>query len=168
MASRTMKQPVPSSKKVAQVQSRPWVLWLVVLMLVITGIGALPNGWGLITDPSGASLGMSTEWLSAPIFPNFFVPGLFLFSVIGLGSLLVALLIIWRPDWRWAQALNPVRAQHWVWTAAMGIGLALMVWITVQMLSVKFFSWLQPTFFLTGAATMIIMALPAVRRYFKA
>lgn len=168
MASRTMKKAVVSRKQPVAIKTMPWVVWLVVLMLVITGVGATPAGYSMLVDPSGAGLGMDTEWLSTNIFPNFLVPGIFLFGLIGIGSLLVALFLVWRPNWKWAQALNPFRKMHWSWTAAMGLGLALVVWITVQVLSVELFSVLQPTFFAFGVATMVIMALPAVRRHYTA
>ena len=57
------------------------------------GLGAIGGGSMLIIDPSGNAIGLPVEMLQGSPFPDFLIPGVFLFTVIGLGSM-VGLLIL--------------------------------------------------------------------------
>lgn len=165
MATLTQPQTGPGTRPAA----RPWTLWVVVGLLVFIAIGAVAAGFSMIVDPTGAGLGMTTDWLESPFFADYLIPGLFLFLVNGLGSLFAAAALIWRPGWAWAERLNPYRRQRWPWTLAVALGLVYMVWITIQVLSIpSMFSFLQPTVFLIGMAIVVLMIEPRMRRAFAA
>jgi hypothetical protein len=140
---------------------------VVLVLLVFLGLFAILPGWAMITDPTGAALGMSTDWLRNPLFPTYLIPGLFLFTVIGLGSVFVAVVLWVRPQWRWARAVNPFRGMEWAWSAALTLGIVVMLWILIQLLSVTLNSWLQPAIFVTGLAIVLLMLEPRQRRYFS-
>jgi hypothetical protein len=59
------------------------------LVLGFIAITALIGGAMLIYDPSGSSLGMSYGDLSTTNFESYFLPGLILFVVVGVGSAVV-------------------------------------------------------------------------------
>lgn len=68
-----------------------------IVLLIVVALNALAAGYSFITDPSGNGLGMTTSYLksSAP-FKDFFIPGVVLFIVNGVISLLVAGLAIFK------------------------------------------------------------------------
>ncbi len=112
------------------------------LLQVFVAIGALPAGYAMITDPTGISLGMTTNMLAGSHFQNFLVPGIFLFTVNGLFHLLAGILSIMK--------------KKFTWLFGIALGFALMVWITVQVLSVNMSSFLQPLFFIIGIIEIIL------------
>lgn len=62
---------------------------LFILHLVV-GIGAMFGGLAAITNPNNP-VGVPTSILKNSPFSNFLIPGIILFTVIGLGNLLSAL-----------------------------------------------------------------------------
>lgn len=144
---------------------RPLALWAIVAILTFIGLGALLPGYAMIADPTGVTLGMAGQ-LDTPLFTSFLVPGLFLFFVIGVGTITSALVLVMRPNLKWAQALNPVRTMHWHWLLALLMSAAVMIWIIVQVFTVRDFSWLQPLYFFLGVALVALLFIPAVRQHF--
>lgn len=56
-----------------------------IILLMITSLNALAAGFSMIVEPSGKDLGMSVESvLKYSPFNNFLIPGITLFSTIGL------------------------------------------------------------------------------------
>lgn len=158
--------PAKTHPPIHSVADRPWLLWTTVAALVFIAVGALPAGYSLIADPSGRAVGFPEGTLASPIFRDYLVPGLFLFFVNGIGSLLAAGFLLLRPQWKSLARLNPVKQQEWTWTFGVLMGIILVVWIVVQIVSVTLFSYLQPL--IAGVAIWIIVSLmaPNVRRYF--
>jgi hypothetical protein len=112
------------------------------ILHLFVGIGALPAGYGLFTTPDGSSLGMSTEWLDGSPFTDFFIPGLFLFLVLGVVNLLAAM---------------PVFKQHKSsGFAGILMGGILVLWILIQVSIVGLSHWLQPLFFVVGLVQMTL------------
>lgn len=79
---------------------------LAVLILIFNGISACFGGWMLITSPDGSSLGMTTGLLEYSPFTDFLIPGIVLFTVIGLFSLVSAYLVV-RQVTRYSFLVNP-------------------------------------------------------------
>lgn len=132
--------------------SRPLVVYIVGILLLFVAIGAIPASLLLVTDPSGASLGLPLEWINQSVFGNYLLPGVVLLIVFGLGSL-VAAFGVWR-------------RQHWSWQLSILLGVALMIWIVVQYFTIQTFFFLQPVMFITG---LLLAALPfasSMRRYY--
>jgi hypothetical protein len=116
---------------------RPSYAWLAVALQLFTSLMAIPVGMAMIVDPNGSPLGIPHEWIAASPFGSFLVPGITLLVMNGLGQLAAAVLV-WR-----RHPLGP-----WL-TGALGVGL--MVWIAVQVLTMPF-SILQPLMFGIGIA----------------
>lgn len=68
-----------------------------IILLLIIGIGALAAGYSFMVEPSGEGVGISTNYLrqTAP-FKNYLIPGMVLFTVNGVLSILVAVLALKR------------------------------------------------------------------------
>jgi hypothetical protein len=92
---------------------------LVIGLEIFVGIGALFGGGMLMLGPDGRLLGMPLSLLAGSPFRDFFVPGLVLFSAVGIFPL-VAAVAAWR-----RLAVAPLLAA--------AVGLALMGWIAVEM-----------------------------------
>ncbi len=121
--------------------SGKWPVIVLGVLQVFVGIGAIPAGVGLIADPSGVSMGMSLDWLAGSPFPNFLIPGLFLFAVNGLGS--------------FAGALMTFRRRQYAGLVAIGLGGFLMAWITIQVIIIgPPIHWLQTLYFVLGAVEL--------------
>lgn len=63
---------------------------LAIILLLINGAAAMYGGWSLMTDASGTALGLPSDWISVIPFRNYFVPGVILFLVNGIFSILAA------------------------------------------------------------------------------
>lgn len=123
-------------------ESRPPTVIILLALVVVTGLGAIPAGIGLVADPTGTHLGLTPDILQRGPFHDFLLPGLFLLVVLGLGAIPVA------------RSLWTARAQ--AATAALIYGLVLLAWITLQALVIGILSPLQPVY---GTIGLLIVAL---------
>ena len=73
----------------------------------------------MILAPDGHLLGMPVKLLAGSPFPSFLVPGIILFSLVGVAPLIAAAITLRR------QALAPL--------AAIAVGLTLIGWVSVEM-----------------------------------
>ena len=116
----------------------------ILAIILLTGVAAnaLAAGYSFLTDPSGAGLGISKDFLkpSAPV-TDYRIPGLILFTVPGIGSLGVALLIAFRRFY-YAQF-------------AMFHGIILMCWIAIQLTMVVSFHPLHAIIAMAGFRVLL-------------
>jgi hypothetical protein len=97
----------------------PGIARLAVVLEVFLGLGALFGGGAFILAPDGHLLGMPTKLLTGSPFTSYLVPGIVLFTFIGIAPLLAAAMTVRR------QAFAPI--------AAVAVGLTLIGWISVEM-----------------------------------
>lgn len=145
---------------------KPTLLWVLKSMLLILGVAALVPGMEMIFDPSGKSVGFPEGSLGGSPFSNYFIPGILLTVCIGLLSILAWYALWKKPDWAFCKSLNPFPARHWAWTAALMSGIALVIWISVQVLMVPYF-FLQPTLWVWGLVIILLCLAPSVRAFYK-
>ena len=110
-------------------------------LLVVLGVMALAGGAALVSKPDGSVMQMPVRWLSGSPFPDFFVPGLILGGLFGLGSLAVAVFSL--RCWRIAPFL------------AFAIGCGQMIWIAVELAIIREVSILHPICFGIGLAIAV-------------
>lgn len=117
-----------------------------VALLVLMGVAALPSGWGLMhPEADGSALGMSVQWLEGTPFDSYIIPGVILFSLFGLGAIATAVVALLRQ-----------------WPApylAFAIGVGLVIWIIVQVSTLRMFFFLQPVMLAWGAVLAILAYL---------
>lgn len=65
-----------------------------VTLLIILGIAALFSGAVFIYDPTGRTLKMPISALDHSPFTNYLVPGIILFAVIGISSVIITVLTV--------------------------------------------------------------------------
>ena len=109
---------------------------------------------------------MSVEWLGHSGFSDYWIPGLILFTTLGMLPLVGVLLLWLRPEWGLMRSLEDLFHIHWVWGVAFGVGLAQMIWIAYQVTTMGPLFWLQPTMFTVGLLIVGLCLLPSVRRYY--
>jgi len=107
---------------------------------IFLSVGALGGGGALMFGARGEIIPLPVSALKGSPFETYFVPGLILFCVLGLGPLAAALLALLR------HPLAPL--------AALMVGVALLIWMVVEIAVVGYSNDppLQPFYLLLGAA----------------
>ena len=59
------------------------------------------------------------------------------------------------------------KGPRWTWTASAAFGVALMIWITAQVLMIGLGTFLQPLYFGVGLAILLLTAFSPVRGYLR-
>jgi hypothetical protein len=118
------------------------IVRLTIGLEIFLSIGALAGGLALILGPRGEIIPLPTSALAGSPFDSYFVPGVVLFAVLGIGPILAAGLA-WR-----RQPLAPV--------AAVLTGIALLIWLIVEIAVVGFSSNppLQPIYLALALAIL--------------
>jgi hypothetical protein len=149
-----------------QVDHRPVAVTALIVLLSLLGIGAAVSAAMLIVAPDGHLIQLPQSLLANAPFTDFLVPGILLFVFIGVYPLIVAYSIWRQPSWNSPNTINPFRSFHWSWAASLAAGVALLVWITVQIQWVPI-GFLHVLYLFWAAAILVIALLPASRRHFK-
>lgn len=112
----------------------PAIARLAIVLEILLGIGALFGGGQFILAPDGHLFGVPLKMLAGTPFHSFLVPGLVLFTFVGLAPLVAAAATARR------LAFAPL--------AALAVGLTLMGWITVEMVIIAGLTSLLWAFYL--------------------
>lgn len=105
------------------------------------GVGALFGGAAAILNPVDP-LGVPAELLDSSPFSNYFIPGLILFIVIGIGSMISGFTAISKSKYQGYYS----SVSSW----------ALMIWIVVQCLMIRAVAFPHVLFFLIGLAGAVL------------
>ncbi len=133
-------------------------------LLSFLGLSAFGGGGALIISPSGKLLGgLPLSILENSPFDNFLIPGIILFSVLGVFPLFIVFALIKKPISTFAERFNLFPEMHWAWTFSIYVAFALIIWIQVETIFIQGVGWLQ-TFYMLYAIPMIIFALLAQTR----
>lgn len=89
-------------------------------------------------------MGLDPTWLSDTPYNDYRLPGLILFTVLGLGSLGVIMTVI--------------RRLRLAWIAAIGLGGALLGWLLVQIYLLRMINPLQAIYGALGLALIVLAA----------
>lgn len=117
-------------------KERKWVSIALGVLQAFIGLGAVPSGLLLMLDSTGGGMGFSLDLLEGTPFQSYFIPGLFLMSVNGIGNLAGGVLNFIR--YRFAGEIS------------IGLGILLMGWIVIQVGLIGFVHWMQPMYFVLG------------------
>lgn len=131
--------------------SPPLAVWLYVLGAVSLGVSAVYGGLALMRDPVDDPLGLPVEWLDDTPFPDYFVPGLTLFTAFGVGSFVVVVSVLGR--------------RAWAGRAAVGLGVAQLGWIGVEVFFLRRLHPLHVVFGSLGAVLVGLATRPSMREY---
>ncbi len=137
-------------------EPRPGAIRVLVGLMIFQGFSGVVGGCGLTFDATGSAVGLDRKWLDGSPFRDYLVPGVILLSGLGIGPLAVAFGIL--------------RRSAWAWFASVLAGVALIVWIIVEVLVVGYISHppLQLLYGLVGIGIVAVTTLAPVRRHLKA
>ena len=137
-------------------------------LLAFLGISALGGGGALIVSPSGKLLGgLPLSILAQSPFSDFLIPGVILFTILGLFPSLLVYFLLKKPKSKLAESFNYFRDMHWAWTFSIYVAFALIIWIQVETIFIQGVGWLQ-TFYILFAIPLIFVALlPQVRNLYE-
>ena len=141
------------------------------IFLIVLGflaLGAIGGGMVLIISPDGELLGLPlSEFKNIP-FTSFLIPGIILFSILGIIPSLLIIALLKKPESKIAEQINIFNDMHWSWTYSIYIAFTLIGWIHIELIFLQgVVHWLQ-TFYMFYAILIIIIALlPQMRFFYK-
>jgi hypothetical protein len=106
------------------------------IVMVLVAVGAIPAGLAMILKPDGSILHLPIDVIQGSPFKDFMIPGIFLFGFNGLAGLAGAVICFVHSRF---SAIS-----------GMALGIGLVVWIIVQLLTTGLISWMQPAYFAIG------------------
>jgi hypothetical protein len=148
-------------------KKRPFSLWVLIVLVFLIGISALISGPMLFLAPDGHLMMWTTAELEGSPFTDYLIPGLILFAFIGIYPVFVGLGMTVFFRWQAPEAINPFKFYHWAWTAALVVGIIMLIWIAAETLWLGYISFLQPVIAVWGVLIIGLELVPGVRRWFK-
>ena len=145
---------------------RPFPVNVLLFLLLFLSLGALFGGAVLVLDPSGGLLQIPVTILENSPFNNFLIPGLILFTILGVFPALISVSLLKQPQLAWINVLNVYSDMYWAWTFTLYIGFALIIWISVQTLIINFVLFVHTGYILPGLSIVSIALLPSVRQHY--
>jgi hypothetical protein len=145
---------------------RPLSSMVLIVLLVFYGIMGLISGSLLISDPSGASLGFTSDIKDKVPFHSFLPVGLFLFLVYGLGSLTVAHGAFYRKE-IFFERISKIAGYHWSWVGGIMLTAILVIWLGIEG-SLIGLDWPATNFtVLIGALIFATLIWPSTKAYYR-
>jgi hypothetical protein len=120
------------------------VYGLLFALHAFVGIGGMAGGMAAITNPQ-APLGAPVELLKNSPFSNFLIPGIILFTIIGVGNVISALTIHFKSTY-----------QAYVSSV---FSSALVIWIVVQCIMLNAVAFLHVLFFIIGLVQVVLSGI---------
>ena len=140
---------------------------ILLVLLALLGVGALFGGGVLIISPSGQLFGMPLSMLDNSPFSNFLIPGIILFTVLGLFPCLLVFALLKKPDNKLAERINFFYDMHWSWSFSIYVGFALIIWIQLEMVFVNGVHWSHTLYMFWAVAILFVALLPQMRDFYK-
>ena len=141
---------------------------ILLFLLAFLGLGAIAGGGALIVSPSGDLLKMPLSLIEKSPFRSYLIPGIILFSVLGLVPCLVVFGLIKKPKWIFAEQFNFFQDMHWSWTFSIYIAFALIIWLQIEMEFLQSINWVHTFYMFLAVAIIFVALLPQIRnQYYK-
>ena len=146
--------------------SRPWQLWPLLGLLGFLSLGGLIGGLSFVLDSSGAGLGANVSWVQETPVSDFFLPGLFILGVYGIGSLILMVGLVWRMPAGPPPHRDAKRGRRWAWIGTIAQGATLVIWILYEFVVLPEQILLQPILIVVGLLMVLLALMPSVRRFY--
>ncbi len=140
---------------------------ILLFLLSVLGLGAIFGGGVLIISPSGKMFGMPLSMLDNSPFDNFLIPGIILFSLLGLAPIGLTLALIKRPESNFAELFNFYSDMYWAWTYSIYVSFALIIWIQLEMTFLRAVHWSHTLYMFFAICILFVALLPKVRNLYK-
>ena len=136
-------------------------------LLILLGTGAIFGGSVLMISPTGELFGMPLSMLDTSPFKTFLVPGIILFTILGLVPIGVSIALIKKPQFKLAELFNFYDDMYWAWSYTIYIAFALVIWIQIEMTILRAVHWSHTLYMFLALAILFIALLPQVRMTYK-
>ena len=117
-------------------KNRKRLAYVLGILQLFIGLGAVGGGLGLILEPSGANLGMPLDMLNHSPFSDFLIPGIVLLVVNGLGSI--------------SGSVFSFKLFQYTAEIALVLGAFLVAWILIQVYWIHSYHWLHALYLILG------------------
>lgn len=137
-------------------------------LLLLLGVAALAGGVMMMTDPSGAALGLDTTMLAAvPWVSDYLVPGILLTLLLGVAPMVVTGGLLWRFRLPWVASVERGLGYQWPLLASVAQGLGVIAWIGLQLVWLPETATIQWVTLTIGVLIAGLSLLPAVRDRYR-
>ena len=141
------------------------------IFLIVLGflaLGAIGGGIVLIISPDGDLLGLPlSEFKNIP-FTSYLIPGIILFSILGVIPSLLIIALIKKPESKIAEQINIFNDMHWSWTFSIYIAFTLIGWVHIELIFQQGeVHWLQTFYMFYGISIIVVALLPQMRYLYK-
>ena len=140
---------------------------ILLALLAFLGLGAIGGGVIFIISPGGKLFGMPLSMLDKSPFSSFLIPGIILFSVLGIAPILLMIALIKKPNSKFANWFNFFKDMHWSWSYTIYVAFTLIFWIQIEMVLLNAVSWLHTFYMLLAVVIIFVALLPQVRNLYK-
>ena len=144
---------------------RPFEIYILSLLLLFLSAGAIYGGGSLIISPDGTLLQMDPKWFDLIPFPDYLVPGIILFTLLGIFPLISLFGLFYGKTNLLFNRVNIYREKHWGWTYTLYSGIVSIIWIIVQQMMAEYFI-LQSIILATGILIVICCLMPRINRFY--
>ncbi|MCW3125515.1 MAG: hypothetical protein JWO03_1173 [Bacteroidetes bacterium] len=148
-------------------KKKPFILYALLGLLLFQGIGAMGGGGALMIRPDGSILHMPLSPLAESVFPNYLIPGLILFFILGVFPVFTFYLLLRQPQWHFLGALNIYSDRYVGWMFSLFIGISLIIWMYVELVEIGYGSIVQTIYFVLGLLILILTLTPGVMKYYE-
>ena len=133
---------------------RPKIDYILLIAVIFQGLSGLFGGIGLIIDPSGKMLNIPIEWLQGSPFNNYLLPGIILFTILGVFPIIV---LIWL-----------LKRNYKGWIGSVVLGVALLIWIFTEIIIIGYQTTppLQLIYGILGLIILILSSIPKERYFY--
>lgn len=144
--------------------ARPVSVRLLIALMAFQAVSALGGGAAMLVAPRGGVLPI--ELLAGSPFETFLIPGLLLFGVLGVLPAIATWALLARHRWAAMAPLERAFGTHWSWPLAGALGIALVVFIVVEVAMIEG-HWLQALYGAVGLAVVASTLWPATRSHYR-
>lgn len=137
---------------------------VLIVLQIFLALGAIFGGSMLVIDPSGEGLKMPLSLLDQSPFPNYFIPGLLLFFILGVIPVWISFGLVFKKSSNIANKINVFPHQHWAWSFSLYSGFALIIWIFAQAYFFQAVYAVHLVYFTLGIVIQIVTLLPGVQK----
>ncbi len=139
---------------------------VLIFLMFFQAFSAIPTGFSMIMDPSGAAIGLPNYLLEQSPFSSFLIPGLFLGVILGLFPVVILYGLITRKDFWKLNRINCYKKHHWALGCSYYLGILLILWINMQLYFGIGFHILHFVYSSLGLLIIVFSQLPGIKRYY--
>lgn len=134
---------------------KPKLVIVLIISVFFQALSGLGGGAFLIADPTGETLNLPLSFLKNSPFSDYLIPGIILFTVLGVYPLIVSA-GLWK-------------RKYWGWFGSLLLGVALLIWIIVEIIIIGYQSNppLQLIYGILGVAILLMTSLSRVKKFYS-